>query len=68
MFIYFTANKLIFKNKFGFQPRDSCINQKLVAFLDIYKVFDKVWHEELIFKLKQNGIFGEPLHILFVFF
>ena len=27
------------------------------------KVFDKVWHEGLLFKLKQNGINGK-LHIL----
>ena len=25
-------------------------------FLDISKSFDKVWHEGIIFKLKQNGI------------
>ena len=34
------------------------------AFLDISKAFDKVWHEGLILKLKQNGISGELLHIL----
>ena len=80
MFIYFSANKLISKNQFGFQPGDSCINQLLSithkiftsfysglrvgsVFLDISKTFDKVWHEVLIFKFKQNGISGELLHI-----
>ena len=32
--------------------------------LDIYKVFEKVWHDELIFKLHQNGIYGEIINIL----
>ena len=35
--------------------------------LDISKAFDKVWHEELIFKLKRNGISCELLHILSYF-
>ena len=26
------------------------------VFLEISKAFDKVWHEDLIYKLKQNGI------------
>ena len=34
------------------------------VFLDILKVFDKVWHEDLIFKLKQNGIFGNLINFL----
>ena len=29
-----------------------------VVFLHISKVFDKVWHDGLIFKLKQNGVSG----------
>ena len=28
------------------------------VFLDISKAFDKVWHNGLIFKLKQNSISG----------
>ena len=34
------------------------------VFLDISKVFDKVWHQGLHYKLRQNGISGELLNIL----
>ena len=34
------------------------------VFLDIPKAFDKVWHEEVIFKLEQSGISGGLLNIL----
>ena len=34
------------------------------VFLDISKAFDKVWHEGLTYKLKQNSISGELLNIL----
>ena len=33
-------------------------------FLDISKAFDKVWHEGLICKLKQNEISGKLLNIM----
>ena len=33
-------------------------------FLDISKAFDKVWHDGLIFKVRQNGICGEITNIL----
>ena len=34
------------------------------VFLDMSKTFDKVWHEGLPFKLKQNGINGKLLNLL----
>ena len=34
------------------------------VYLDMSKAFDKVWHEGLIFKLKQNGIEGKLLNLL----
>ena len=33
-------------------------------FLNISKAFDKVWHEGLIFKLKQNGISAKLLNLI----
>ena len=33
------------------------------VFLNIAKAFDKVWHDGLIFKLKQNGITGKLLKL-----
>ena len=34
------------------------------VFLDIFKAVDKLWHEGIIFKLKQNGISDDLLNIL----
>ena len=34
------------------------------VFLDISKVIDKVWHTNIIFKLKQNGISDKLLRLI----
>ena len=37
------------------------------VFLDVSKAFEKVWHDAVIFKLEQNGISCDLLHILIDF-
>ena len=40
-------------------------NQEIRAvFLDISRAFDRVWHEGIIFKLKQLGVEGDALNII----
>ena len=34
------------------------------VFLDISKAFDKIWHKDIIFKIKQNGVSGKLLYLL----
>ena len=34
------------------------------VFFYIFKAFDKVWHDSLIYKLRQNGVIGKVLNIL----
>ena len=76
----FIENELISPNQSGFKLGDYCINELLAitheiyklddgfevrdVFQDISKAFDKVWHEGLIFELKQNGIYGSLLNLL----
>ena len=37
------------------------------VFLDISKVFDKLWHKGLIYRLKQNGILRKLLNLIIDF-
>ena len=71
LYSYLNNNSLITHNQSGFRPGDSTTNQLLflvneafedpkslevrAVFLDISKGFVKVWHQGLVFKLKQNG-------------
>ena len=41
--------------------------ETIAVFLDISKVFDKVWHEGLIYKLRQYGFSGDLLSLLIDF-
>ena len=73
-----TANKLLNPNQSGFMPGNSCIHQLISitheiyasfdanrgVFLDISKVFDRVWHEGLIYKKKCIGVKGDLLALI----
>ena len=46
-----------------YQSLDHGLEARAV-FVDISKAFDKVWHGDLLFKLKQNGISGKLLTVI----
>ena len=59
-----TTNLLLFLVDEIYQAFEDPKSLEVCAvFLDISKAFDKVWHDGLIFKLKQNGISGSLLQL-----
>ena len=77
--VYLQSNDILSKSQAGFRKGGSCISQLLAitheiytmpsletrgVFLDIYKAFDRAWHECLLFKLKSYGINGPPLTLI----
>ena len=57
------VNQLLLITRDTFISFDNGLGVRRV-FLDISEAFDKVWHNEVIYKLKQNGIKDKLLHLL----
>ena len=75
LFKYLENNKLLNCNQSGFRPGDSCLHQLLSfdanpsleargVFLDMFKAFDRVWHDALLYKLKLLGICGRNYNLI----
>ena len=60
------VNQLLSITNEIYQSFDDNLEVRTV-FLDISKAFDKVWHKGLIYKLKQNGIWGSILNTIIDF-
>ena len=59
-----TTNQLLFLVDEIYKTFDNKDSKEIRAvFLDISKAFDMVWHDGLIFKLKQNGICENLLNL-----
>ena len=60
-----TTNQLLYFTHIIHSSFDLNISRDVRGvFLDMSNAFDKVWHDGLLFKLKQNGISGQILNLL----
>ena len=59
----FFINQLLAITHEIYKSFDACLDV-MAVFLDISKAFDKVWHQGLLYKLKQNAISGNLLETL----
>ena len=61
---YSTTNQLLYHVNEVHQAFEKPKSQEVRSVaLDVSKAFDKVWHDGLIFKLKQNGNCGSLLKL-----
>jgi len=58
-----TVNQLVFLYNSFAEALDKKKDGHIV-FCDITKAFDRVWHEDLLYKLQVNGIDGHLLELL----
>ena len=77
LYDHLTTHNLITKKQSGFRPGDSTTNQLIDLVDEIHHAFDntqslevraifldvsnKVWHDGLVFKMRQNGVSGQLL-------
>ena len=47
-----------------YQSFDEGFDVHILMYLDVSKAFDKVFHDSIVFNLKQNGISGKLLNLL----
>jgi len=62
---YSTTNQLLsLINEIHKFFENSKVLEVRAVFLDIFKAFDKVWYDGLLYKLEQNGVCGNLLQLL----
>ena len=69
--VKFYPGRFVCPTTYSYHSRDiikPLIGTNLLKFLYISKVFDKVWHDGILHKLKRNGKNGDLLKLIESFF